>query len=253
MITGGAGAIGQATARAFLDEGASVFLLDLHQDAIDSALGDLASSNRPDDRAAGHAADVTSSTAVREAMAAAAATMSGVDTLINNAGLPARGALVDISEEEIDRQLAVNVKGVMLCAQAAIPIILESGGGSITSTSSQAGKRGWPKLSVYSAAKAAVLGFTRAMAVELAPEIRVNAICPGHIRDVGMAWQGFEQRLAKAQTVEAFGEAFAREYIPLQRLQGAEDIAAGFVYLSSPEAREITGAALNIGGGVAMD
>ena len=91
------------------------------------------------------------------------------------------------------------------------------------------------------------------MAVELAPEIRVNSICPGHVRDIGMAWRTFEQRKAETETMEAFGDAFAREHVPLQRLQTAEDIAAGFVFLTSNEAREITGASLNIGGGVFMD
>ena len=91
------------------------------------------------------------------------------------------------------------------------------------------------------------------MAVELAPEIRVNSICPGHVRDTGMAWRTFRDRKAASQTMEEFSDALAREFIPLQRLQTADDIAAGFVFLASDEAREITGAALNIGGGVSMD
>ena len=106
---------------------------------------------------------------------------------------------------------------------------------------------------MYCAAKAAVLGFSRAAAVELAPEIRVNSICPGHVRDTGMAWRTFRERKEEAQTVEAFGMEFARQFIPLRRLQTVDDIAAGFVYLTSDEAREITGVALNVGGGVVMD
>ena len=147
----------------------------------------------------------------------------------------------------------MNVKGVILCSQAAAPLIRDSGGGSITSTSSQAGRRGWDHSTVYGASKAAVIGLSRAMAVELAPEIRVNSVCPGHVRDTGMAWRTFRDRKAASQTMEEFGDAFAREFVPLKRLQTADDIAAGFVFLTSGEAREITGAVLNIGGGVFMD
>ena len=190
---------------------------------------------------------------VRALMRDAASRLDGLNALINNAGTIVRSLLVDYSEADIDLMLDVNVKGVVLCSQAAVPLIRESGGGSITSTSSQAGRRGWDHSTVYGASKAAVVGLSRAMAVELAPEIRVNSICPGHVRDIGMAWRTFEQRKAETETMEAFGDAFAREHVPLQRLQTADDIAAGFVFLTSDEAREITGASLNIGGGVFMD
>ena len=113
--------------------------------------------------------------------------------------------------------------------------------------------RGWEYSTVYGASKAAVIGLGRALAVELAPEIRVNTVCPGHVRGVGMAWRTFHERKTASQSIEGFEEAFAREHVPLQRLQTAEDIAAGFVFLTSDEAREITGASLNIGGGVFMD
>ena len=190
---------------------------------------------------------------VRALMQGAASRLGGLDALINNAGTNVRKLLVDYSEADIDLILDVNVKGVILCSQAAAPLIRESGGGSITSTSSQAGRRGWDHSTVYGASKAAVIGLGRAMAVELAPEIRVNTVCPGHVRDTGMAWRTFRQRKADSQTMEEFGDAFAQEFVPLRRLQTADDIAAGFVFLASGEASEITGAALNIGGGVFMD
>ena len=183
----------------------------------------------------------------------AASRLDGLNALINNAGTIVRNLLVDYSEADIDLMLDVNVKGVVLCSQAAVPLIRESGGGSITSTSSQAGRRGWEYSTVYGASKAAVIGLGRALAVELAPEIRVNTVCPGHVRDVGMAWRTFHERKPASQSIEEFEEAFAREEVPLQRLQTADDIAAGFVFLASREASEITGAALNIGGGVFMD
>lgn len=254
VITGGAGAIGLATARAFLREGGSVFVADAEPGAVDEAVASLAAEAEASGTAvAGGAADVRSPAEVRALMQGAASRLGGLDALINNAGTNVRKLLVDYSEADIDLILDVNVKGVILCSQAAAPLIRESGGGSITSTSSQAGRRGWDHSTVYGASKAAVIGLGRAMAVELAPEIRVNTVCPGHVRDTGMAWRTFRQRKADSQTMEEFGDAFAQEFVPLQRLQTADDIAAGFVFLASGEASEITGAALNIGGGVFMD
>ncbi len=255
VITGGAGAIGLATARAFLREGGSVFVADLDRAAVDEAVASLAPAAAASGGAvvAGGTADVRSPGEVRALMRDAAARLDGLDALINNAGAIVRSLLVDYSEADIDLMLDVNVKGAVLCSQAAVPLIRESGGGSITSTSSQAGRRGWDHSTVYGASKAAIIGLSRAMAVELAPEIRVNSVCPGHVRDTGMAWRTFRDRKAASQTTEEFGDVFAREVVPLRRLQTADDIAAGFVFLASDEASEITGAALNIGGGVFMD
>lgn len=254
VITGGAGAIGFATARAFVREGASVYVADAEPGPVEEAVASL----RPEAEAAGAAvaggaADVRSPGEVRTLMQDAAARLGGLTSLVNNAGANVPRRLMEYTEAEIDLILDVNTKGVILCSQAAVPLIRESGGGSITSTSSQAGRRGWDHSTVYGASKAAVIGLGRAMAVELAPEIRVNTVCPGHVRGTGMAWRTFRQRKADSQTMEEFGDAFAQEFVPLKRLQTADDIAAGFVFLASGEASEITGAALNIGGGVFMD
>ena len=195
VVTGGAGAIGLATARAFLREGGSVFVADLDRGAVDEAVASLASEAKAAGVVvAGGTADVRSPGEVRALMRAAASRLDGLNALINNAGTIVRNLLVDYSEADIDLMLDVNVKGVVLCSQAAVPLIRESGGGSITSTSSQAGRRGWEYSTVYGASKAAVVGLSRAMAVELAPGIRVNSICPGHVRDIGMAWRTFEER-----------------------------------------------------------
>ena len=254
VITGGAGAIGFATARAFLREGGSVVVADLDREAVDEAVASLAPEAEASGAVvAGGTADVRSPAEVQALMRDAASRLGGLNALINNAGTIVRTLLMDYTEADIDLMLDVNVKGVILCSQAAVPLIRESGGGSITSTSSQAGRRGHAYSTVYGASKAAVIGLGRALAVELAPEIRVNTICPGHVRDIGMAWRTFEQRKGAAQTMEEFGDAFAREEVPLQRLQTADDIAAGFVFLTSGEASEITGTALNISGGFFMD
>ncbi|MCB1741682.1 MAG: SDR family oxidoreductase [Gammaproteobacteria bacterium] len=249
LITGGAGGIGMATARAFLEQGASVHIGDLDQSAVDAALALL----RPLGAVSGSTVDVTDVADVARLVDDARQSMGGLSALINNAGTVARAPLVEMGETDIDRQIAVNLKGVILCTRAVVPHLREADNASITSTASQAGKRGWAEIAVYGATKAAVIGFSRCMAIELAPRIRVNTICPGHIGGVGMAWRGFESRKPGDQTTDDFGQAFAEEFIPLRRLQSAEDIAAGFVFLTSSGAREITGAALNIGGGVVMD
>ena len=250
VITGGAGAIGMATAQMFLKEGAQVFITDYNNETVDQALKTL---NATGYSVSGYHADVTLKDEVNTMIGKATASMDGITTLINNAGTVSPGYLVDKSSSDINRVIDVNTKGVILGTQAAIPHLKNSKNASITSTSSQAGRRGWNQNAIYSASKAAVIGFSRSMAVELAPDIRVNSIAPGHIKDEGMAWASFAVRKESHQTVEDFSAELAATEIPLQRLQSASDIANGFVFLTSSEASEITGAVLNIGGGVVMD
>ncbi len=250
VITGGAGAIGMATAEAFLKEGAQVLITDYNAEIVDRTLKSLKTVSGT---VFGYPADVTSKDEVTAMMDKAASSLNGITALINNAGTVSPGYLVDQLSEDIDRVINVNVNGVIVCTQAAIPYLEESEGSSITSTSSQAGRRGWNQNAVYSASKAAVIGFSRAMAVELAPSIRVNSIAPGHIKNEGMAWAAFAKRKETHQTVQDFSAELAATEIPLRRLQSASDIANGFVFLTSKEASEITGAVLNIGGGVVMD
>ena len=252
VITGGAGAIGMAAARAFLAEGAEVFITDYEDATVARAVDALRAASKPA-FVNGASADVTSPDAVAVMMKEAAAAMGGITALINNAGTNARGDLVDLAPGDIDRVIDVNTKGVILCTRAAIPHLEGADNASITSTASQAGKRGWAQIAVYCASKAAVIGFSRAMAVELAPAIRVNSIAPGHIKDEGMAWDGFSERKRADQSLDDFSAEFAAAEIPLKRLQSADDIANGFVFLTSREASEITGEVLNIGGGVVMD
>ncbi|MDD9903288.1 MAG: SDR family NAD(P)-dependent oxidoreductase [Rhodospirillaceae bacterium] len=252
VITGGAGAIGMATARAFLAEGAEVFVTDYDEAMVARAVEALRAEAKPA-FVNGAAADVTAADAVGAMMAQAMEAMGGMSALINNAGTNARGNLTDLSPGDIDRVIDVNTKGVILCTQAAIPHLQGAKNATVTSTASQAGKRGWAQIAVYCASKAAVIGFSRAMAVELAPAIRVNSIAPGHIKDEGMAWDGFAERKSAQQSLDDFSAEFAAAEIPLRRLQSAADIANGFVFLTSREASEITGEVLNIGGGVVMD
>lgn len=250
VITGGAAGIGRAIAAAYLREGASVAIADIDGAAAEqtaaalSGAGDISAIR----------CDVTSLAEIRAMAAEAGKRLGGVNVLVNNAGLSGRGRITEIPEALIDALLAVNLKGVILCAQAFAQALYDEGDAVMINMSSQAGKRGWPELSVYGATKAGVLGMNRALAVELAPRVRVNAICPGYIADVGMAWRGWEGRSnIEGGTAAEIGARFAAENIPLQRLQSADDIANTAVFLASAEAREITGEAINVGGGVVMD
>ncbi|MDA1097954.1 MAG: glucose 1-dehydrogenase [Proteobacteria bacterium] len=250
VVTGGAAGIGRAIAAAYLREGAAVVIADIDAAMAERTAAELAGAGE----VSAIGCDVTKSAETNALAAEAIRRLGSVNVLVNNAGLSGRGLITEIPEDRIDALLAVNLKGVILCAQAFAQSMYDEGEAVMINMSSQAGKRGWPELSVYGATKAGVLGLNRALAVELAPRVRVNAICPGYISDVGMAWRGWEAR-SRTEGVKAadIGGRFAAENIPLQRLQSAEDIANTAVFLASDAAREITGAAINVGGGVVMD
>lgn len=250
VITGGASGIGRAIAEAYLLEGAEVLIADLNAKLAAQTAKELQRFGK----AYAFACDVTKLSDVKALSEEALRVLGKVNVLINNAGLSGRGLISEIEEDTIDALLNVNLKGVIICAKVFAPILKDSKDAIMINMSSQAGKRGWTELSVYGATKSGVLGMNRALAVELAPEVRVNAICPGYISEVGMAWRGWDLRSKKeGGNAESIGAKFAVDNIPLERLQTAEDIARSAVFLGSIDAKEITGAALNVGGGVVMD
>ncbi len=250
VVTGAAGGIGKAIASLYAQEGAKVVIVDLNQEAADETAHEVGA-------VAAFACDVTQMQSVEKMSAQAVLALGEVDTLVNNAGIPGRGFLVDIDEALIDRVINVNVKGVILASKAFAPQLIQVGksgrDASIINMSSQAGKKGWPELTVYSASKAAVLGFSRGLAVELGPNVRVNSICPGYISSAGMFWRNWSQIGDKEKTPEERGAEFAAKHWPLARLQSPEDVANAALFLASTEAQEITGQAINVAGGVVMD
>jgi len=155
-----------------------------------------------------------------------------------------------MAEETWDLTMAVNVKGVFLACQAAIPVIKKRGGGAIINIASVAGKNGHPGLAHYCASKFAVVGFTNALAKELAPDgIRVNAICPGILRT--QMWEYLADTLKQpGESKEASWDRWVRSFIPLGRAQTPEDIGSLAVYLAS--AANITGQAMNVDGGIEL-
>ena len=181
--------------------------------------------------------DVTDSRQVEEAVDF----LEQVDILVNNAGTNVPEPFLEVSEDNLDRMLAVNVKGVFLVAQAAAQRMVERGeGGSIINISSQMGHVGAPRRTVYCATKHAVEGLTKAMAVELAPhKVRVNSVAPTFV-ETPMTKPLLEDETLREDTLSR---------IPLGRLGRVEDVTGAVLFLASPAAGLITGASLLVDGG----
>lgn len=247
VVTGGAGGIGLATARRFLADGACVAVLDRSTSALEKARTELSQG----DRFLACACDVTNRASIDAALAATADRWGAIDTLVNGAGICTFGAFERLTEDVWNLVLDVNAKGTFLCCQAAVPHMRAAGGGAIVNVASQAGRRGEKLIAHYCAAKGAVVNLSRALALELAPSIRVNTVCPGVIRtemiEGELRWR--EQNLG-----EDADQALAqwRADIPMARFQQPEDIAEAIAFLASDRASEITGQALSVDGGTVM-
>ena len=232
LITGGASGIGAATAARFLEEGSRVCVLDRDAAACGHIKHELP--------ALGEAiiADVTDLMQVEAAFAEAIRLMDGVDVLINNAGISVRHKFLDITPEEWDRVIAVNLTGVFYVAQTAARHMWERGSGVILQTASTNGVMGYPFYADYNATKAGVIELTRSMALELAPKVRVCAVAPGYV-------------LTPMQRAE-YSDAMLAEVngkIPLGRHASPEEIAGLFAYLASDDAAFATGQVYTLDGG----
>jgi NAD(P)-dependent dehydrogenase (short-subunit alcohol dehydrogenase family) len=232
LITGGASGIGAATAARFLEEGSRVCVLDRDDAACARIRHDLP--------ALGEAiiADVMDLMQVEAAFAEAIRLMDGVDVLINNAGISIRHKFLDITPEEWDRVIAVNLTGVFYVAQTAARHMWEAGSGVILQTASTNGVMGYPYYADYNATKAAVIELTKSMALELAPKIRVCAVAPGYVLTPMQRAEYSDAMLAEVNTK-----------IPLRRHASPDEIAAMFAYLASDDAAFATGHVFTLDGG----
>ena len=231
LITGGASGIGAATAARFLEEGSAVVVLDRDAQArerVHHELPDLAGTVD---------ADVSNLKQVKAAVADAIQLMGGLDGLINNAGISIRHNFLDITPEEWDKVIAVNLTGVFYMAQAAARHMVQHDGGAILQTASTNGIMGYPYYADYNATKAGVIELTKSMALELAPKVRVCAVAPGYVLTP----------MQRAEYTDEMLEEVNRK-IPLRRHAKPEEIAALFAFLASDDAAYMTGHVYTIDG-----
>lgn len=247
LVTGAAGAIGKAIAAELVNGGAKVFITDINQDAVDAAVKEIG------DDCLGLAADVTKADQVQKAVNAASDAYDGrIDILVNVAGIIGQGKVEEITEDQWDTMMAVNCKGTFLFTKYVVPLMKANHYGKIVNFSSKSGKTGSAMMSHYCAAKAAIIGFTQALAYELAPEINVNCVCPGITENTGVwktASSGYIENLNMSfdEVVKKFSAK-----VPLGRLAKIEDVTAVTTFLCSKGADYMTGQAINITGGREM-
>ena len=243
LITGAAKGIGRASAERFANDGAHVALVDRDEAEVTAVARRLCSSGM---RALPLAADVSSATDVHAAIEECARSFGGLDVLVNNAGIHFARAIDDYTEEEIDRLLAVNLKGALYAIRSAVPH-LRRARGAIVSVSSMTGLVGQDRGAVYVATKGALVSLTKALALELAPDgIRVNCVCPA-----GVDTPLMRDWAATLPDPDAVLRAQASMHLT-NRLATADEIAAAISFLASPAASFITGIALPVEGGATL-
>ena len=263
-MTGAARGIGRGIAEAFARAGAQVVAADLGSLALADWNYPMSPATELERTASGISArggacaaievDVSDRTSCQRLIDKTLEAYGRLDILVNNAGVIQTGPITEFAESDWDRIFAVNVKGIFLMSQAALPHLVKDGG-VIINIASVAGKRGFPHMGAYCASKFAAIGLTQSMAAELAASaIRVNAICPGHV-DTAM-WSDHlsktetRQEQYGTETTEDTFAAVVRDLVPLARDQSPEDIAEAALYLT--RADSVTGVSLTVAGGYVM-
>ncbi|WZL73896.1 SDR family NAD(P)-dependent oxidoreductase [Clostridiaceae bacterium 35-E11] len=232
VVTGGASGIGLATANRFAKEGAKVVILDINEESLQDI------QNQYPDLVGGIKTDVSSPEDVAYAFKQVDQLIGGVDVLINNAGISVRKPFLEIDYAQWSKVININLNGMFLCAQEAIKRMEKQKTGVVLFTASTNGMEGHPLYTDYNASKAGVILLAKTIALEFAPWLRVNAICPGYVLTPMQKAEYTEEMLAEVN-----------EGIPLKRHAEPEEIAALFAFLASSEAKYITGQFIPIDGG----
>lgn len=232
VITGGGSGIGQATAKRFVDEGARVCIFDINEAALTETKRLIPGLTGT------HVVDVSCEDSVREGFKAVDGLTGGVDVLISNAGISVRNRFIDTDYDQWRKVLGVNLDGMFLCCKEAIVRMEKQQSGVVLMTASTNGMEGHPFYTDYNVSKAGVILLTRTIALECAPWLRINSVCPGYV-------------LTPMQRAEYSDEALAavNDGIPMKRHAEPEEVAALYAFLSSDEAKYITGQHIPLDGG----
>jgi NAD(P)-dependent dehydrogenase (short-subunit alcohol dehydrogenase family) len=245
LITGGASGFGLAIAGALLAQGASVALGDVDEQRLAAATQSLNS-----ERVLPLALDVTSVASIRGAVETCRQRFGGMDTLVNSAGVIRLAPLADITEHDWDWVLDVDLKGAFLCAQAAAPLLRQSGRGRIVNIGSDASKVGFPNLVPYCAAKFGLIGLTKALAGELATsQVTVNCVCPVGVASTGMGRDVLDWKMRSTGKPPADILAATAAAIPLGRNASTADVVNTVLFFLSDASAFLTGVALDVDGG----
>jgi len=232
VVTGAASGIGLATAQRFLSEGSRVFIMDWDEEALKKTLVENT------EFVGGVCGDVSSPEDVEKAFARVDELMEGLDVLVSNAGISYRKSFDEMEYEQWSKVMKVNLDGMFICAQQAINMMKIQQSGVLLFTASTNGLEGHPLYADYNASKAGVVLLAKTLALEFAPWLRVNAVCPGYVLTM----------MQKAEySPEMLAEMSAN--IPLKRQADPEEVASLFAFLASKEAAFITGQAIAIDGG----
>ena len=246
LVTGGASGFGLAIARSLLAEGAHVAIADIHPGRLKEAERSLDSEN-----VLSLQLDVTSVDSVRAAVESCKSTFGKLDTLVNSAGVIRLTPLANITEQEWDQVIDVDLKGVFLCCQAAAALLCESGRGRIVNIGSDASKLGCGMIVSYCAAKFGVVGLTKALAAELAPhQVTVNCVCPVGVSSTAMGQEvlNWKIQFSGAKPEEILASTAAS--IPLQRNPTSDDIVNAVMFFLSDKSSFLTGSVLDVDGGM---
>jgi 3-oxoacyl-[acyl-carrier protein] reductase len=238
IVTGAARGIGQATAYRFAQEGAQVVVCDMTPELIEETVRRIRAQGG---EALGQVVDVRDMNSIRHMVDAVASAYRRVDVLVNNAGIVKDAQLKNMTEEQFDLVIDINLKGVYNCTRAVVDIMLQQGSGVILNASSVVGIYGNFGQTNYAATKGAVISMTKTWAKELGRKgIRSNAVCPGFIGTTIL--NTIPERVLRAM----------EEKVPLGRLGQPEEIAAVYAFLASDDASYINGAVIEVGGGMTV-